>query len=413
MSNNKTNNSSRFNFFPFNRFGGFNGFNGRANTANKSKMNDIQGKKTYYVSGATTPLWSERGYKTFASAYVKNVIVNRAVGMVSQSCASVGNFVSKKNKAGEYKKVENHAVSRLLSQPSKNINGVQFLNNLVSNLLIAGNAYIYCLKNEAGDVVSLELIRPDRIAIIEDTFDDSHGYRYTIDGCVYDFFTDEELGACDILHIKLFNPLDDFYGLSKLESSHFSIEQHNECIKWNKSLLQNGARPSGAIVVNGNGALGNVLTSEQFDRLKTQIQEQITNANNAGKVMVLEGGLSWQDMSVSPRDMDFISTKDSAARDIALSVGVPPQMLGIKGDNTYNNMQEARLAFWEETVLPLLNNIYNDISVWLSRHTQEDIKISYDVDSVLALTEKRSTIWKNINNNSFLTDEEKRNALNV
>lgn len=129
---------------------------------------------------------------------------------------------------------------------------------------------------------------------------------------------------------------------------------HQQSSYWNHLLLQNGARPSGALIVKDSNGY---LSDEQFERLQTQLSEKFSGNSNAGKPLLLEGGLGWQEMSINPKDMDFIESKNSAAREIALAFGVPPQLLGINGDNTYSNMQEARLALWEETLIPLLDKI--------------------------------------------------------
>lgn len=109
------------------------------------------------------------------------------------------------------------------------------------------------------------------------------------------------------------------------------------------------------------------LSDEQFGRLKEMIAEDFTGAANAGKAMILEGGLDWKEISLSPKDMDFIEGKHSAARDIALAFGVPPQLLGIPGDSTYSNLVEARAALWEQTILPLAENTIDHIGRWLAK----------------------------------------------
>ncbi|MEA3035393.1 MAG: hypothetical protein QOH04_1155, partial [Sphingomonadales bacterium] len=114
---------------------------------------------------------------------------------------------------------------------------------------------------------------------------------------------------------------------------------HNAATKWNKALLDNAARPSGALVyAPGDGA---VLADEQYDRLKGEIEESFSGSANAGRPMLLDGGLKWQAMSLSPADMDFVGLKAAAAREIALAFGVPPMLLGLPGDATYANYQEA------------------------------------------------------------------------
>jgi HK97 family phage portal protein len=113
-------------------------------------------------------------------------------------------------------------------------------------------------------------------------------------------------------------------------------------------------------------------------------------------------------MSISPKDMDFIESKNSAAREIALSFGVPPQLLGISGDNTYSNMQEARLALWEETLIPLLDKLADALGNWLSHMYGEEIIIDFDRDAISALTEKRENLWAKIASADFMTINEKR-----
>jgi len=106
-----------------------------------------------------------------------------------------------------------------------------------------------------------------------------------------------------ILHVKLFNPVNDHYGLSPIEAAATAIDIHNTASKWNKALLDNSARPSGALVYTARD--GN-LSPDQFDRLKTELEQGFQGAAHAGRPLLLEGGLDWKSMSLTPKDMDFI-----------------------------------------------------------------------------------------------------------
>ena len=160
-------------------------------------------------------------------------------------------------------------------------------------------------------------------------------------------------GFMPVLHATLFHPLDDHYGFSPIEAAARAIDVHNAGAAWTKALLDNAARPSGALIYKGpDGAPG--LSEEQFARLKHELEDAYQGAANAGRPMVLEGGLDWRAMSYTPADMDFAAPRNAAAREIALAFGVPPMLLGIPGDNTYSNYREANLAFWRQTVLPLV-----------------------------------------------------------
>ena len=128
--------------------------------------------------------------------------------------------------------------------------------------------------------------------------------------------------------------------------------------------------------------------------------------------MLLEGGLSWQSMALSPADMDFVALKSNAAREIALAFGVPPMLLGLPGDNTYSNYREANRALWRLTLLPLADKIFGGIAAgmapWFS-----DAQIAVDLDRVPALSEDRERLWKQVSEADFLTDEERRAMLGL
>ncbi|GAT77837.1 HK97 family phage portal protein, partial [Ehrlichia ruminantium] len=205
-------------------------------------------------------------------------------------------------------------------------------------------------------------------------------------------------------HIKNFHPLNDWYGLSPIEAASYSIDQHNQAGSWNQAMLQNGARPSGALIVNAKNTNNGSLTQEQYNRLKAQVDDFYSGPRNAGRPILLEGGLEWKEMSLS---------KHSSARDIALAFGVPPQLLGIPGDNTYSNLIEARLSLWEQTVLPHLDNIISHFNNWLTPKFGNNIFLSYDKDSISVLTEKRKQLWQYVENATFMTINEKRAAFGL
>jgi HK97 family phage portal protein len=116
-------------------------------------------------------------------------------------------------------------------------------------------------------------------------------------------------------------------------------------------------------------------------------------------------------MSMSPRDMDFIDAKNSAAREIALAFGVPPMLLGIPGDNTYANYAEANRAFWRQTVLPLANRCLQNIARWLSPAYDDAFELKIDLDHITALASEREALWNRVGNAAFLTESEKRIAV--
>ncbi len=155
------------------------------------------------------------------------------------------------------------------------------------------------------------------------------------------------------------------------------------------------------------------MSGDQYDRLVSEMEAHHQGARNAGRPMLLEGGLDWKPMGFSPSDMEFQKTKESAAREIALAFGVPPMLLGIPGDATFANYQEANRAFYRLTVLPLAMRVAATISAWLGRMSGEALDLAPDLDQVPALAAERDAQWARVGAAEFLSDAEKRSLLGL
>jgi HK97 family phage portal protein len=108
--------------------------------------------------------------------------------------------------------------------------------------------------------------------------------------------------------------------------------------------------------------------------------------------------------------MDFSETRNVAAREIALGFGIPPMLMGIPGDNTFSNYQEANLNFWRQTVLPLVARTASNLTRWLGPRFGDGLRIGYDADAVDALAMERESVWQRIGAANFLTLNERRAA---
>jgi HK97 family phage portal protein len=264
----------------------------------------------------------------------------------------------------------------------------------------------------------LHALRPDRIKVVPGADGWPEAYDYTVAGQTVRFAQDVSSGPRPILHLALFHPLNDHYGLSPLEPAAIGIDLHNAAGAWNKALLDNSACPSGALVYS---AKDGQLTPEQYERLKAELEESFQGARNAGRPLLLEGGLDWKAMAFSPKDMDFIAAKHVAAREVALALGVPPMLLGIPGDNTYANYAEANRSFWRQSVLPLVGRTAKALSAWLAPAyaaagegalpEAPSLELRPDLDAVEALSTEREALWERVRASDFLTVNEKRAAV--
>lgn len=376
----------------------------------KVMLDAKQTQKNFYLSSYIHSIgeanWSRRDYRKFADeGYIKNVVAHQCIKMLAVSAASVRIKLGFED--GVYDLLQ-HPLGRLLTFPNPVCGETEFLESMFSYQLISGNAYVLALAPQDSAPVELHLLRPDRMSVVAGRDGLPRGYRYKISDQ-----KSKDYSAAEVLHLKFFHPLDDWYGLSPIEAAAYSIDQHNQAGAWNQALLQNGARPSGALVVKGGDGNPTTLSEDQYHRLKSQIDEQFSGADNSGRPLLLEGGLEWREMSLKPKDMDFMEMKHSSARDIALAFGVPPQLLGIPGDNTYSNMVEARVAFWEQTVIPLVDRFLDALNLWLVPKYGQNLRLFADLETVPALAPRREAMWERVKNADFLSDAEKRKLTGV
>jgi len=383
---------------------------------NEAKNNVFFNSTKSYFQSIGKPVWSSRNYEKFSNeGYKKNVIAYKCVSMIAKNASSIPFILYKKN--GKKREIiKNHKLLNLLKKPNPMQNKFDFFEALYSFKLIAGNSYMKAVFSQNDEYFKnpkeLFILRPDRMTVISGSNGLPMGYKYKVNNSTKNFYVNSITGKSEILHLKSFNPTDDWYGLSPIESASYSIDQHNEAGQWNQAMLQNGARPSGALTVKSESG-NNFLTEEQFDRLKAQLDTEFSGANNAGKPILLEGGLEWKEMSLSPIDMDFLNIKNSSARDISLAFGVPAQLLGIPGDNTYNNMAEARLSLWEQTIIPFVENIIDTLNSWLVPMFEDGLELGYDKDAISPLSIRRNALWNRINGANFLSEDEKREILGL
>ena len=346
--------------------------------------------------------WSQRNYASLArEGVMQNAVAYRCVRMIAEAAASVPWLLYEG--AAE---IESHPLLALLASPNAQDDGRALFERWYAFLQCAGNAYFEALTLD-GQVRELYVLRPDRVRAVAGARGWPAAYTYTVDGNVTTIAP--EGGFLPVLHATLFHPLDDTYGFSPIEAAARAIDVHNAGGAWTKALLDNAARPSGALVYKGvDGAPG--LTNDQFERLKRELEDAYQGSANAGRPMVLEGGLDWKAMSFAPADLDFANSRDAAAREIALAFGVPPMLLGIPGDNTFSNYREANLSFWRQTVLPLVGRTASQLTRWLAPRFGENLRLGYDADSIDALAIDRESTWDKLNAATFLTLNEKRAA---
>ena len=338
---------------------------------------------------------SNRKYRDYAKeGYQENAIVHRCIQLISNSASSV-----KLDVFDGDTKLDNHELISLLQRPNPTQSGIEFFSSMYSFLMISGNSYILRDSDSIRPPNELYLLRPDRIQIKSSQTAIPSSYDYVIDGVTINkYAVDQANGLSQIKHIKLWNPIDDYYGLSPIMASAYNIDQHNLAGLHNVALLKNGATPSGYLKFQPTDETGmsTQLTDDQRARLLEDLEFRFQGTHNSGRPMLLEGNFDYKQLGLSPKDMDFLDLLNLSAREIALCFGVPAQLIGIPEANTYSNMETAKLGLYEETIIPLLKRVESDLNEYLSPLYSGDINIRYDLDSIPAMAEKRKQVYENV-----------------
>jgi HK97 family phage portal protein len=358
------------------------------------------------IQGLPAVRWNISSSKAYATdGYQRCVIVARCVEIISQSIATIPVKVEVNGA-----EVEKHPLLTLLKKPNPVQSGTSLLEAYLSFYLITGNGFIEALRASSGEPKELYVWPSFPMKSVEPragfvplgyVYDDgvpAHARTWDVDPLT---------GYSDLLQIKTFNPMDPFYGLSPVATAAFAVDQHNEANTWNMRLLQNASVPQGALCIKQQ------LTEGQYAKFKAELEESYTGAKNARRPMILSGDMAWQTMALSPLEMDWLNGKKMSSQDIAAAFGVPTQVIPIPGEQTFANYEQARLALWQDTVVPLAEKVYEELSRWFSQMYGEKIEIKLKLDKVPALEPSRVAKWTVIQAATFLTLNEKREALDM
>ena len=262
------------------------------------------------------PIHFSRDYQGFATeGYEQNVIVFSCIDLISVSAASVPWTLYKRKNRKERVEVDDHPVLDLLDKPNPIQSYDEFTKAVLSYLLIDGNSFIEAtVTGSSKEPQELWALMPDRMTMNVGQFGLPSQYIYKVNQKEKVFQMEGTKGEGPIRHIKLFNPLDDWRGMSPMKAAALGIDQHNAAGKWNVGLLQNGTRPSGIF------ELESTLEESQRERIKSDLRNAYSGEGNSGKIIVLESGMKFTEAGNNAKDVDFSNGKNASATDIALTI---------------------------------------------------------------------------------------------
>lgn len=349
--------------------------------------------------------WSGRTYVAFATeAFRDNSTVRACLQHVNRAAKSLP--IKLVDPSG--KVVPKHPILDLLKHPNNVQTGANFIENAVTSRFLGGEAPILALRiSENRPPDELWVLRPDWLQAQRIT-------NISVDYWTYSPAESQSKLATtippeDLFMWAEFNPLEPMRGMSVLWSVAKEIDILNQYNVANKSLLDNGVQPSGVF------STAQELKTDPFNRLKAQIDEKYSGAGNNGRPLLLEGGLAWQTSGLTMRDAEFLGGTKQSQLAVCRTMGVPEQIMGFEGSKTFANYETARAALYEDTAIPLVNDLLLGFLNWLAPCYKDLAKGGYtlcvDVDSVPALEVRRTERNKAVDTMTSLKINEKRQAM--
>jgi len=354
-----------------------------------------------FLQSLPSAMWRLKGKpeKYYTEGYQQNIIVYRCISLIAEAAASAPPIMYRGDQ-----QVEQHPALDLLQNPNPREPGEQFRISVFSYDLLAGESFQEGIGPVSGAPRELYSWRPDLMKLKMDTSGRLIEYQYAISSN-----QSRPISPAKAMHTKRFNPLDPLRGQSPLMAAARSADSHNEATTWNYRVLQNGAKPSGVLQQKAGEQ---PLSDDEYNRQRAEIDELFSGSRNAGRPLLLEGGLEWVQMMLTQSDLDWMNGKQMSAGEIALAYDVPEQLVGVPGQQTYNNYREARLALYEDAVIPLLDRYYGAWTQWFRKAFNDDrITLTYDTDQIPALSLRRERVWEKVQNADFLTINEQREAV--
>ena len=339
---------------------------------------------------SVTPGYSDLGlpgeepYAFLLQKYGRVVWVYIAINIISTSLSEVNFKVidkRKKGKPNEGVKGTGMGLLDLLARPNKWFTELEFKELLAMHLLSTGNAFIEKAEMDGyGRPRELFILNPKNMAVIPSKTDFIAGYIYTVNGKQVTFKPEE------IIHIKLPDPRGESHlGMSPLSALRIVIDHEWAALDWNTAFFKNATWPSGIITCKDG------LNAEEFKRAKKELKLNYEGKNKVGKVLILTGGMEWQQTTPNPKDIDFLNLRRATREDILSVFRVPPSIAGIyQFENTTSRsagVREQHIQFWSQTIKPLASRILTRLNNELVPAFSPNYEIIPDVSGIPALKE--------------------------
>lgn len=321
----------------------------------------------------------ERPYNVqtyFEEGYKQNVVVYRCVREITRAMSQIDCDIYN---GADYDDV--HPSNQFLKLANPRTTWQSFLQRMVTDYLLAGNAYCIAVKGTQGPL-ELWHIPAQAVSVVSGKRGFPQEYKiYGGEKGERVFPVDQVTGQCDLFHWADYDPTMINIGMGAMRPAALAADVHNNGLKWNASLLGNGAKPSGILRMKDRPS------AEAEQGLREWFTDNYSGSANAGRPAILTGEAEYIHLGHTPQDMDYLNAMKEMAKYIASSFGVPLPLID-NDSATFNNIEQAKERFYTDTVLPLLDDFLSSFGLWLFPMygpQGKGLSIKYDRDSIPAL----------------------------
>ena len=311
---------------------------------------------TFYMGGSTS------GKPVNERSAMQMTAVYSCVRILAEAVAGLPLHLYRYTDSGGKEKAVDHPLYLLLhDEPNPEMSSFVFRETLMTHLLLWGNAYAQIIRNGKGEVVALYPLMPNKMTVDRDengelyyTYQRANEEAHTMEG------SSVVLKPSDVLHIPGLG-FDGLVGYSPIAMAKNAIGMAIACEEFGAKFFANGAAPSGVLEHPG--------TIKDPARVRDAWQSQFGGSANTGKVAVLEEGMKYTPISISPEQAQFLETRKFQINEIARIFRVPPHMVGDLEKSSFSNIEQQSLEFVKYTLDP-----------WIIRWEQSMMRILLSVD---------------------------------
>lgn len=338
-------------------------------------------------------------YSSFSANYAMRLsAVYRAVELISDSIAMLPIYTMFEDKDGFKTRYTEHSTNKLLNhQPNQLMTRYQFIKLLMIDVMLKGNGFAYIKRDEAGNAIELQYLRPDMVTINYDELAQTLNYRCnTIAGIVE---------PCNMIHLVKYSS-DGVHGISILQNAKNTLALSNDTEKQAHNFFKSGCALSGILKVQGQ------LSDAQKQQIKSSWNSTY-NGENSG-LAVIQGNMDYQPISINAADSQLLETRLFNISDIARFFSISPVLLGDLSKSSYSTLEQSQLQFLSQTLQPYIVMIEQEFSRKIFRPSELNLSVNVD-EKALIMTDKAalSAYYVQLLQNGIMSANEIRKELGL